>query len=156
LKSCARRLSCSTKTGMVPSLPRSWAPSSATWASSRPPRNSTWCSRKSTLTVHAHVSILVDVDVAKKHSNIVTVIYKNSFRKCVRNAQNYIILNRLNYIVKVDLFITKWITCLSCLSFDLSTPRPKWRLDGPDLLGHLLYSLVNHAYANRYHHHLVR
>jgi len=22
--------------------------------------------------------------------------------------------------------------------------------------GHLLYSLVNHAYANRYHHHLVR
>jgi len=43
------------------------------------------------------------------------------------------------------------------LSFiDLSTARPKWRLDGPALSGHLLYSLVNHAYANRYHHHLVR
>ena len=33
---------------------------------------------------------------------------------------------------------------------DLSTARPKWRLDGPALSGHLLYSLVNHAYANRY------
>jgi len=39
---------------------------------------------------------------------------------------------------------------------DLSTARPKWRLDGPDLSGNLLYLLVNHAYANRYHHHLVR
>ena len=39
---------------------------------------------------------------------------------------------------------------------DLSTARPKWRLDRPALSGHLLYSLVNHAYANRYHHHLVR
>jgi len=40
--------------------------------------------------------------------------------------------------------------------FDLSTARPKWRLDGPSLSGHLLYPLVKHAYANRYHHHLVR
>ena len=38
------------------------------------------------------------------------------------------------------------------LATDLSTARPKWRLDGPDLSDHLLYSLVNHAYANRYHH----
>ena len=38
---------------------------------------------------------------------------------------------------------------------NLSTARPKWRLDGPALSGHLLHSLVNHAYANRYHHHLV-
>jgi len=38
---------------------------------------------------------------------------------------------------------------------DLSTVRPKWRLDGPALACHLLYSLVNHAYANCYHHHLV-
>ena len=30
---------------------------------------------------------------------------------------------------------------------ELSTARPKWRLDGPALLGNLLYSLVNHAYA---------
>jgi len=30
---------------------------------------------------------------------------------------------------------------------DLSTARPKWRLDGPTLSGYLLYSLVNHAYA---------
>ena len=40
--------------------------------------------------------------------------------------------------------------------FDLSTARPKWRLDGPVLSGHLLYSLVNHAYANCYHYHLVQ
>jgi len=39
---------------------------------------------------------------------------------------------------------------------DLSTARPKWRLDGPALSVHLLYSLVNHAYANRYHRHLIR
>jgi len=39
---------------------------------------------------------------------------------------------------------------------DLSTTRPKWRLDGPALSGHLLYSLVNHDYGNHYHHHLVR
>jgi len=39
---------------------------------------------------------------------------------------------------------------------DLSTDRPKWRLDEPALSGLLLYSLVNHAYANRCHHHLVR
>jgi len=45
---------------------------------------------------------------------------------------------------------------LLTLSIDLSTARLKWRLDGPALSGHLLYSLVNHAYANRYHHHLVR
>jgi len=42
------------------------------------------------------------------------------------------------------------------MTIDLSTARPKWRLDGPALSGHLLYSLVIHAYANRYHHHLVR
>jgi len=42
------------------------------------------------------------------------------------------------------------------IQFDLSTARPKWRLDGPTLSDHLLYSLVNHAYANRYHHYLVR
>jgi len=41
-------------------------------------------------------------------------------------------------------------------SIDLSTARPKWRLDGPGLSGHLLYSLVNHAYVNHFHHHLVR
>ena len=35
---------------------------------------------------------------------------------------------------------------------DLLTAHPKWRLDGPALSGHLLYSLVNHAYANRYRH----
>ena len=40
-------------------------------------------------------------------------------------------------------------------SIDLSTARPKWPHDGPALSGHLLYSLVNHTYANRYHHHLV-
>ena len=39
---------------------------------------------------------------------------------------------------------------------DLSTARPKWLLDGLALSDHLLYSLVNHAYANRYTHHLVR
>jgi len=39
---------------------------------------------------------------------------------------------------------------------DLSTARPKWRLDGPALSGHLLYLLVNHACTNPYHHHLVR
>ena len=42
------------------------------------------------------------------------------------------------------------------VTIDLSTARPKWRLDGPALSGHLLYSLVNHAYEKRYHHHLVR
>jgi len=47
-------------------------------------------------------------------------------------------------------------TSMFVVSIDLSTARPKWRLDGPALSGHLLYSLVNHAYANRYHHHLVR
>jgi len=40
--------------------------------------------------------------------------------------------------------------------FDLSTAGPKWRLDGPALSGYLLYSLVNHTYANRCHHRLVR
>ena len=45
---------------------------------------------------------------------------------------------------------------LGMYALDLSTARPKWRLDAQDLSGHLLYSLVNHAYANRYHHHLVR
>ena len=30
---------------------------------------------------------------------------------------------------------------------DLSTARPKWRLDGPALSGHLLYLLVSHAYV---------
>jgi len=41
------------------------------------------------------------------------------------------------------------------LRIDLSTARPKWRLDGPALSGHLLHSLVIHVYANRYRHHLV-
>jgi len=39
---------------------------------------------------------------------------------------------------------------------DLSTARPKRRHDGPALSGHLLCSIVKHAYAKRYHHHLVR
>jgi len=42
----------------------------------------------------------------------------------------------------------------STSAIDLSTACTKWRFDGPALSGHLLYSLVNHAYAN--HHHLVR
>jgi len=44
-----------------------------------------------------------------------------------------------------------------CRAFiiDLLTARPKWRLDGP-ALSIDLYSLVNHAYANHYHHYLVR
>jgi len=33
-------------------------------------------------------------------------------------------------------------------SIDLSTARPKWRLDGPALSGYHLYLLVNPAYAN--------
>jgi len=41
-------------------------------------------------------------------------------------------------------------------SMDLSTARPKWRHDGQALSGHLLFSTLSHAYANRYHHHLVR
>ena len=45
---------------------------------------------------------------------------------------------------------------LELAAIDLSTARPKWRLDGPALSDHLLYSLVNNAYANRYHRHLVR
>ena len=46
----------------------------------------------------------------------------------------------------------------SCVTnvIDISTARPKWRLDGSALSGHLLHSLANHAYANRYHHHLVK
>jgi len=36
------------------------------------------------------------------------------------------------------------------MAIDLSTARPKWRLDGPALSGHVLYSVVNHANANRY------
>jgi len=39
---------------------------------------------------------------------------------------------------------------------DISTTRPKRRLDGPALSGYLLYSFANPAYANSYHHHLVR
>jgi len=35
-----------------------------------------------------------------------------------------------------------------CATIDLSTARPKWRLDGPALSGHLLYLFVNRAYAN--------
>jgi len=48
-------------------------------------------------------------------------------------------------------------SCSSVLvsSLDLSIAHPKWRLDGPALTGHLVYSLVNHAYANLYHHYLV-
>jgi len=38
---------------------------------------------------------------------------------------------------------------------DLSTARPKWRLDEPGLSGHSLYSLVNPAYANIYWYRLV-
>jgi len=45
---------------------------------------------------------------------------------------------------------------LGMYAIGLSTDRPKRRLDAPALSGHLLYSLVNHAYANRYQHHLVR
>jgi len=52
-------------------------------------------------------------------------------------------------------FNSTWLWIVRArLTNDLSTARPKWRLDGPALSGHLLYSLVNHAYAN--HHHLVR
>ena len=47
------------------------------------------------------------------------------------------------------------INNLEVWPIDLSTARPKWRLDGPALSGHLLYSLVNHAYANRYNCHLA-
>ena len=71
---------------------------------------------------------------------------------------------KLNY-PKVSIYYI-YVRCLKNVSFyfamaqlyiiDLSTALPKWRLDGPALLGHLLYSLVNHAYANRYHHHVVR
>ena len=46
-------------------------------------------------------------------------------------------------------------THTSTAVIDLSTARPKWRLDGPGLSGHLLYSLVNPGYANSYHHRLV-
>jgi len=46
--------------------------------------------------------------------------------------------------------------CWGKLTTDPSTARPKWRLYGPALSGHLLYSLVNHACANRYYHYLVR
>jgi len=42
------------------------------------------------------------------------------------------------------------------VGIDLSTARPKWRHDGPALLGYLLYSLVNPAYANTDHYLLVR
>jgi len=38
---------------------------------------------------------------------------------------------------------------------DLLAARTKRRLDGPALSGHLLYSLVSLAFANRYHYHLV-
>jgi len=59
----------------------------------------------------------------------------------------------LKKTVKLSLYYVTPNTVLS--KIDLSTARPKWRLDGPALSGHLLYSLVNHAYAKRYHHHLV-
>jgi len=39
---------------------------------------------------------------------------------------------------------------------DLLIARPKWRFDGPAFSGFLFYSRVNHAYANSYHHQLVR
>jgi len=52
-------------------------------------------------------------------------------------------------------YMDKRADCRDARPIYLSTARQKWRLDGPALSGHLLYSLVNHAYANRYHHHLV-
>ena len=49
------------------------------------------------------------------------------------------------------LFFLQGVVCQRIqVSIDLLTARPKWRLDGPALSGHLLYLLVNHAYANRY------
>ena len=59
------------------------------------------------------------------------------------------------HAVKVRVVLLLYESTSSVVT-DLSTARPKWRLDGPALSGHVLYSLVNHAYANRYHHHLVR
>jgi len=54
------------------------------------------------------------------------------------------------------LFEGKGTDTLHVSIINLSTARQKWRLDGLALSDHLLYSLVNHAYANRYHHHLVQ
>jgi len=48
-----------------------------------------------------------------------------------------------------------WVKSHQC-AIDLWTAHPKWRLGGPALLGHLLYSLAIYAYTNRYHHHLVQ
>jgi len=56
---------------------------------------------------------------------------------------------------KVLIVIISCLIVLLLCQFDISTVRPKWRLDGPSVSGHPLYSLVNDAYANRYHHHLV-
>jgi len=71
------------------------------------------------------------------------------------------------YIHTVSLLIIKYhplntyervvgVFSLLEMLIDLSTARPKWRLDGLALSGHLLYSLVNHAYSIRYHYYLVR
>jgi len=69
--------------------------------------------------------------------------------------------NKLLTIEQMTMFVVKYIHIqingYVYGSINLPIDRyPKWRLDGPALSGHLLYSLVNHAYANRYHNHLVR
>jgi len=64
-----------------------------------------------------------------------------------------------SFKVAHNLVFSNLLLCIYLLTSRQLTyrqPAQKWRIDGPALWGHLLYLLVNHAYANRYHYHLVR
>ena len=91
-----------------------------------------------------YVKLRIVIDYNVKHRIVIDYV---KHRIVIDNVKHQIVLVYVKHRI-VLVYVKHQI--------DLSTARPKWRLDGPALSGRLLYSLVNQAYANRYHHHLVR
>jgi len=89
----------------------------------------------------------------------------NSLLNTTNHTRGHLYID-FRYIIIFDISVLAWdssppgqcplSSLLATQTSDLSTARPKWRLDRTALSGHLLYLFVNHACANRYHHHLVR
>ena len=90
--------------------------------------------------------------VATKRINKNKIKQKIDKQKKLKNKTQLATLNPAKWIIT----FTGIVSFHQAIIIDISTARSKWRLVGPALSGHLLYSLANHAYANRYHHHPVR
>ena len=98
------------------------------------------------------------------HDTMATVITRSDkLLNCLTNSYNYdnvpvtVIVRVHVSSVYVLIYILTIIVYVVRREEQLTHRQPaqKWRLDGTAFSGHLLYSFFNHAYANRYHYHLV-